>query len=766
MGSYLLSDSCYMCDLGFQVKRELSVAAAMAFFLACLLALLPVVSMKSPIFGPEQVIGTQGGSVSINCFYPKTSVNKHDRKYFCLRNSRGSCETIVSSNGYVSERFTGRANLTDFPKNGTFLIQISQLVPEDSGPYKCGVGMIGRGLSFDITLEMQQGPNLPNNTEVIVTEVGKTVSINCPFQQQNLQDKKFLCKKDGKNCELVIDSQNQVGPDYTGRVRFRISGTSSKVFVVIINQFRKRDVGMYICGVGEDSTAGIQRKFDIQLLKLEPKLFYAEQRGSVILNCALGSTVASLPKFLCRVKADETCDLVLNSKGFINNATLGRILFTPIDEPGSFNIMLTQVRKEDAGLYHCGAQKDGQPSEDALVRALRLFVSEETTVPQSPLVVKGPSGGSVSVTCHYNPKESVTLKYWCNWKDNSHCTKLVDSSGMVEEAYEGRVALFDHPENGTFTVLLNQLTSEDAGYYWCLSNGEHNRKSSVRIDIIEDQPLLIAPRNIIAQLGQTLNISCHFPCKFYSYEKYWCRWSNHGCETLSTQDGGNSMAFVDCNQNSKIVSLTLSSVRREHEGWYWCGVKQGQRYGQTTAVYLSVEEATKTAVQPANSVLNRDASSSGDAEKSDVRGKGIEVAPDPGSTKEHSGGSKVVVSTLVPLALVLVVGALALGIVKARRRRFSDRISVGSYTTDISMSELENPRKFGANDNMGASSAQETTLRGEDEFITPTENPEEIQEPKQVKRSSKEEADMAYTAFLLQSNYIANEIPLDGSTDA
>lgn len=285
----------------------------------------------------------------------------------------------------------------------------------------------------------------------------------------------------------------------------------------------------------------------------------------------------------------------------------------------------------------------------------------------------------------------------------------------------------------------------------------------MRLDIIEDQSLLIAPQTVTAQLGRTLNISCHFSCKFYSYEKYWCKWSNHGCETLPTRDEGKSLAFVDCNQNSKVVSLILNSVRRDHEGWYWCGVKQGQRYGQTTAVYVSVEEATRNAVQPVNSVLNKDASSLGDAVKPDVRSNGIEVATDPESPKEHSKGSKVLVSTLVPVALVLVVGALALGVVKARQRRFSDRISVGSYRTDISMSELENPRRFGVSDNKGA---QETTLGGEDEFITPTENPEEIQEPKQVKRSSKEEADMAYTAFLLQSNKMANEIPLDGSTDA
>ncbi|XP_074078646.1 polymeric immunoglobulin receptor [Macrotis lagotis] len=732
----------------------------MALLLACLLTVLPVVSMKSPIFGPKQVTGVQGGSVSIQCFYPSTSVNRHDRKYFCLQKPKGSCETIVSSNAFVSDKYTGRANLTNFPGNSSFLIQISQLVNEDTGLYKCGVGLNNRGLSFDINLEVGQGSNIPNNTEVIITEVGKTVSIKCPFLEENIQDRKFLCKKDGESCSLVIDSHENVGSDYTGRVRFSISGTTSKAFMVIISQFKRQDVGSYICGIGEDSATGIQKTVNIELLEPEPELIYAEQRGSVTMNCDLGSTVTSMPKFLCRMRADKTCDLVVNSLKFTNNATHGRILLTPTTQPGSFSITIMRVRKEDAGLYHCGAQIDGQPSEEGPIRALQLFVSEETTVPQSPLLVKGPSGGSVSVTCHYNPKKNNTLKYWCKWKSSSHCTKLIDNLGNVEDSYEGRVALFDQPEDGTFTVLFNQLTPQDAGFYWCLSNGEHNRKSSMKIEVTDDEPLLKAPKTVTAQLGQSLNISCHFACKLYSHEKYWCKWSNQGCENLPTQEEGSSQAFVDCNKNSKIVSLNFNSVTRDHQGWYWCGAKKGQNHGQTTAVFVSVEEeVSRKDIEPANAVLNED------AVEPKVRAKEPEVPTDLASTEEQGGGSSVLVSTLVPVALVLTVGAVALGVIKVRRGRFSDRISIGSYRTDLSMSELENPRKFGANDNMG-SSIQESTLEGEIEFITQTENPEEIQEPKQVKRSSKEEADMAYTAFLLQSNNMANEIPLDGPSDA
>lgn len=39
--------------------------------------------------------------------------------------------------------------------------------------------------------------------------------------------------------------------------------------------------------------------------------------------------------------------------------------------------------------------------------------------------------------------------------------------------------------------------------------------------------------------------------------------------------------------------MTLNPVKKEDEGWYWCGVKEGQVYGETTAIYVAVEERTR-----------------------------------------------------------------------------------------------------------------------------------------------------------------------------
>lgn len=102
---------------------------------------------------------------------------------------------------------------------------------------------------------------------------------------------------------------------------------------------------------------------------------------------------------------------------------------------------------------------------------------------EKPLV-KGVVNGSVSVECYYDPKGNVTLKYLCKWRKNG-CTELINNLGDVLDSYEGRIVMHDNPENGTFTVILNQLLENDAGSYWCMTDGEQEKKSTTELKIIE-----------------------------------------------------------------------------------------------------------------------------------------------------------------------------------------------------------------------------------------------------------------------------------------
>lgn len=754
-------------------------------FLACLLAVFPVVSMKSPIFGPEEVASVEGRSVSITCYYPPTSVNRHTRKYWCRQGARGYCTTLISSGGYVSSDYMGRANLTNFPESGTFVVDISHLTQNDSGRYKCGLGISSRGLNFDVSLVVSQDPVQTSDVHVYPVELGRTVTINCPFTKANSQKIKSLCKEIGQTCVQIIDSTGYKSFDYAERAHLSILGTDTSVFSVVINQIRSSDAGTYVCQAGDDAKAD-KSKAVLQVLEPEPELIYGDLRSSVTFDCTLGPEVANMAKFLCLQKNGKACDVVINTLGKKAQDFQGRILFQAKTN-GVVSVHITSLRKEDAGRYVCGAQPEGEPQEGWPVQVWQLFVNEETAIPASPSVVKGVKGGSVTVSCPYNPKDANSLKYWCRWEEaqSGRCPQLVQSQGLVKEQYEGRLALFAEPGNGTFTVILNQLTDQDAGFYWCVTDGDSRWTSTVELKVVGGEPSLKAPKNVTAWLGEPFKLSCHFPCKFYSFEKYWCKWSNKGCSALPTQDDGPSQAFVNCDQNSQIVSLNLNTVTKADEGWYWCGVKEAHQYGETVAVYVAVENRVKGS-QDTKQVKAAPGGAAIESRAGAIENKAVldsrffaeesalkDAAGGPGAPvdtsrpAEHGGSSKVLVSTLVPLGLVLAAGVVAIGVVRARHRKNVDRISIRSYRTDISMSDFENSRDFEGRDNMGASpEAQETSLGGKDEFATTTEDTVENKEPKKTKRSSKEEADEAFTTFLLQANNLASAATQDGPREA
>ncbi|XP_042114018.2 polymeric immunoglobulin receptor isoform X2 [Peromyscus maniculatus bairdii] len=647
------------------------------FLVTVLLAVFSAASTKSPIFGPQEVSSVVGNPVSITCYYPATSVNRHSRKYWCRKGANSLCTTLISSNGYVSKEYAGRANIINFPENNTFVVNIANLTQDDSGSYKCGLGTSNRPLFFDVSLEVSQAPEFPEDTHVYTEDMGRSVTFECPFQKENSHSKKSLCKKIGQTCELVIDSTGKVNPNYKGRVELFMKGTSGEIFGVSIDHLRLNDAGLYVCQAGEGSSAN-KKNVDLQVLKPEPELVYADLRSSVTLDCALGREVANEAKYLCRMNK-ETCDVVINTLGKRDPAFDGRILLTPKDNNGRFSVLITGVRKEDAGHYLCGVHSSDLPQESWPIQAWQLFVNEAPGKPD----------------------------------------------------------------------------------------------------------LEVTPQNATAVLGETFTLSCHYPCKLYSQEKYWCKWSNKGCHVLPSRDEGARQPSVSCDPSNQLISMTLNPVKKEDEGWYWCGVKQGQTYGETTAIYVAVEEGTGGSrhVNPPDANAHADVapekaveSSVSENENRPVLNpkllaeeKGIESVGDQaqenrasvnaGSADAPTGSSKVLFATLVPLGLVLAVGAVAVWVARARHRKNVDRMSISSYRTDISMSDFKNSRDFGGNDNMGASpDNQETVLERKDEIMTTTEIATEPEESKKAKRSSKEEADLAYSAFLIQSSNIAAQV--------
>ncbi|NXN83274.1 PIGR protein, partial [Bombycilla garrulus] len=597
---------------------------------------LPKAAISSPVFGPRQVHGVLGGSASVQCFYPPTAVNKHDRKYWC-KQSGSRCVTVVSST-YVAPSYKGRISLTDYPEAENFQINISSLVPGDNGTFQCGVGVNGRGLSHTVQLGVLSAPPVPEAAELFYVKLRSTWTATCSFGKDYADVRKYLCKKEKENCRNIANSYQEIDDEFKGRV---------------------------LLTFGED---------------------------------------------------------------------------------GAFSVTMTQMDWEDTGLYYCGA---GEYGKEGKSKELDVFVYEDKSFPQLKTTVTGTTGSSATFECLYDPEKKST-RIWCKWRPQG-CDRLIDNSGDVKYNYEGRVVMFENPENKTVTIILNQLKAKDAGFYWCMSNEQKEQQSSTELKVVEGEPGLTGDKEVEAPVGSQVNLTCSYPCKYYSYEKYWCKWNYTGCAMLPARDQGLPGPGASCNKANKTVVLSFDPLTEEDEGWYWCGVKRNNVFGETMAVELRVSAGGDAKHSP--ELLDVDSSSESGAVPAGGAYSDAEVrkgAVPESSAESHS--SNTVALVLGPLAGLILIVVTAFAIVKFRQLRRSDLVSVGSYRTNISMSDFESVRDFSASNVVKES--QETSMGG-DEFVTTADTQESTADTTKAKRSSKEDADLAYSSFLVTSERIA-----------
>ncbi|KFQ10264.1 Polymeric immunoglobulin receptor, partial [Leptosomus discolor] len=540
----------------------------------------PKEPVSSTLYGSRFLTGEVGGSVTHQCFYSITPANKHDRKYWCKTAKSGTCYTIISTTGYTSKDHVGRVSLKDIPQNGTFTVTMTELKKNDTGTYRCGIGTTNSDLYVRLNLTVLADAGTLGPTEIIWGELRGSVTVLCPPGDTQGGKKRFWCKLGRTGCTLIADTDGYVG--------FITPQESSGAFKILINDLKKEDSGLYRCGTGrlsgQDSPWMVALRVTTGPHVPEgAELFYVQLHSTLTMSCNFGESSVAMRKYLCKLEKDD-CHDIIDSHGNVDQDYMGRILLSNVEPAGSFSITVTQMDWEDSGLYLCGVGFYGESGE---TKELDVHVYEESNVPQGKPVIIGVKGSSATFECHYNPLRTSSLKYWCKWRNNG-CARIIDSEGYVSGLYEGRVAMYENPVNNTFTVILNQLKDSDKGYYWCMTDEEKEQKSSTELKIIDGEPGLQGPQEVEAQVGSRVNLTCSYPCKYYSYQKYWCQWSNTGCQPMLASDRRQPEPNVACDTDDRTVILTFDPVEKTDQGWYWCGVKRSGLFGETMAVYLTV----------------------------------------------------------------------------------------------------------------------------------------------------------------------------------
>ncbi|XP_053105664.1 polymeric immunoglobulin receptor-like [Hemicordylus capensis] len=238
----------------------------MVMKMATCILLLILLHVSGNIYGPRMQISHVGESVTIKCYYSTTTVNKHDRKYWCKESHNlRNCQTIISTNHFTLQDYEGRVSMKDIPQKGILQVTMTQLKKEDSRNYRCGIGKTNYGLHAGVNLTVLEGPNLLKSPEILWGKLGGSMTVHCPSESAEPSRRKSLCKLRRFDCSPLPYSNRITAEQHESY----LSENSSGNFSVIINGLRKEDSGMYKCGTGTlDSSSRI-----IQLQVVEESVF-------------------------------------------------------------------------------------------------------------------------------------------------------------------------------------------------------------------------------------------------------------------------------------------------------------------------------------------------------------------------------------------------------------------------------------------------------------------------------------------------------------
>ncbi|XP_049436348.1 polymeric immunoglobulin receptor-like isoform X3 [Epinephelus fuscoguttatus] len=171
----------------------------------------------------------------------------------------------------------------------------------------------------------------------------------------------------------------------------------------------------------------------------------------------------AIVKFFC-IESGSICEVVLSTRSSLrSNGT-----FTLTETNSGFNISITNVSSQHAGVYWCGVESNERRYRAAL-KKIQLQVEDITNSTRSLT-----TGQTFIYQCVY-PNGAPIKKILCKGEDPSICEPLVNSIQRGKNTE--RFSIQDN-KNEEITITMRQLTTEDSGTYWCGAQNTDKSKSN------------------------------------------------------------------------------------------------------------------------------------------------------------------------------------------------------------------------------------------------------------------------------------------------
>ncbi|XP_066531095.1 papilin isoform X2 [Hoplias malabaricus] len=249
------------------------------------------------------------------------------------------------------------------------------------------------------------------------------------------------------------------------------------------------------------------------------------------------------------------------------------------------SLLVGPVMMEDSGWLLCLATRDHERD----YRYIYLSVSEAQPIVQDPSIPQDgaertdPADALQAVPHdphHHNPRFSIDrsgsalVEARVGQSARLHCTVLppsATSSVSIQWTKNGAVLnTLRHSQNTDGTLVINNLTSNDAGVYTCTAaSSQQLEQLQIQLRVTGDLRITTAPSNVQVSRGSTAQLPC-----VVSGENVNLGWSRNG---LPVRPDGHRVLV------SAEGTLIIHNVQPADEGSYTCSAYTGSHSVSATA---------------------------------------------------------------------------------------------------------------------------------------------------------------------------------------
>ncbi|XP_039654360.1 polymeric immunoglobulin receptor-like isoform X2 [Perca fluviatilis] len=264
-----------------------------------------------------------------------------------------------------------------------------------------------------------------------------------------------------KNSQTIIRSTRKNEWQTEGRFSVYYDAANRKLRVVI-KPHQHGDSGKYKCTFkfeGKSESDKVDLRVDNGCQTPFNQTAYRTAKTTISCN-KRNSTVM----FFCKENG-SICEDILSTKSSLKSNGS----FTLTETSSSFNMSISNVSSQHAGVYWCGVETD-KGSNRAALRKIQLEVNDTiTSFTRSPTV-----GQNLTYWCGY-PKGTPIKKFICKGEDPSICKQIVST----QQSNTGKYFMMEDKERINSTITVRNVTTEDSGTYWCGAERNDPKQSNL-----------------------------------------------------------------------------------------------------------------------------------------------------------------------------------------------------------------------------------------------------------------------------------------------